>query len=67
MTTLTQLLETPNPNADEACIAHAVRCSPFVQRLLGTAELLPELLSTLHTPWTEQAMRDWLAAQQIDD
>ena len=67
MTTLAQLLETPNPNADEAWIAHAVRCSPYVQRLLGTPELLTELLSTLHAPWTEQGMRDWLATQQIDD
>ena len=68
MATLAQLLQTPAPRAEEVFILHAMRCSPFVQRQLeAEAELLAELLAALHEPWTEQAMRDWLAAQKVDD
>ena len=69
MRTLDQILE---PNArlsgDEACVQHAVQCSPYIQRLLfSDAELLPDLLENMHRIWSEQDMRDWLAAEAIAD
>lgn len=49
---------------DEMRVRHALQCSPYLQRLLySDAALLPELLDTLHTPWSEQGMRDWLSRQ----
>ena len=55
-------------SGDEACVLHAIRCSPYIQRLLfSDAELLPDLLQNMHTVWTEQAMRDWLALREIAD
>jgi glutamate-ammonia-ligase adenylyltransferase len=69
MPTLERLLEENAAlSEDEARILHTIRCSPFVHRLLASdAALLPELLHHLHTPWSEQAMRDWLAGQTIAD
>ena len=68
MTTLAHLLETSTPTDQETLILHAIRCSSFVQRQLAAeAELLPELLSTLHAAWTASAMWDWLAQQAIAD
>ncbi|HYD33382.1 MAG TPA: bifunctional [glutamate--ammonia ligase]-adenylyl-L-tyrosine phosphorylase/[glutamate--ammonia-ligase] adenylyltransferase [Methylophilaceae bacterium] len=53
---------------DEVRIRHAVRCSPFARRLLSSSdELLSELPQTMHRPWLEQEMRDWLAAQQVTE
>ncbi|HEU4708650.1 MAG TPA: bifunctional [glutamate--ammonia ligase]-adenylyl-L-tyrosine phosphorylase/[glutamate--ammonia-ligase] adenylyltransferase, partial [Methylophilaceae bacterium] len=53
---------------DEARVRHAARCSPFARRLLAAdAELLPELLKTMHQPWLEQDMRAWLDAQPVSD
>ena len=61
-----------DPNAvladDELRIRHALRCSPFARRLLSSnSELLPELLRTMHKPFLEQEMRDWLANRQVTD
>lgn len=69
MRTLDQILEEKTAlRGDEASLVHAIKCSPFVQRLLTSdAELLPDLMQHLHIPWTEQAMRDWLAAWPISD
>lgn len=53
---------------DEARVRHAVRCSPFVRRLLSANEaLLFELLQQMHKPWLEQDMRDWLTGQTVTD
>jgi glutamate-ammonia-ligase adenylyltransferase len=69
MPTIAQILEKDGAlTNDEAHLQHAMRCSPFVQRLLTSdAALLPDLLQNLHRPWTAQAMRDWLATQKITD
>lgn len=68
----TSLVEILSENAalsgDEACLLHAIHCSPFIQRLLTSdATLLEEVLAQLHQPWTESAMREWLAAQTVED
>ena len=50
----------------KACLEHAINCSPFAQRLLGSDPALqPDLLQHLHLAWTEQAMRDWLVAMPV--
>jgi glutamate-ammonia-ligase adenylyltransferase len=69
MPTIAQILEKDGAlTNDEAHLQHALRCSPFVQRLLNSdAALLPDILQNLHRPWTAQAMRDWLAKQEITD
>ena len=69
MPTLNEILEgSANLNEDEARLRHAMRCSPFIQRLLfSDAALLPDLLQNLRAPWTEQAMRDWLSGQEVVD
>ncbi|HEY8118063.1 MAG TPA: bifunctional [glutamate--ammonia ligase]-adenylyl-L-tyrosine phosphorylase/[glutamate--ammonia-ligase] adenylyltransferase [Methylophilaceae bacterium] len=69
MRTLDQILEEKvTLSTDEACVSHAIKCSPFTQRLLTSdAELLRELLQHLHEAWTEQAMRDWLATMVVSD
>jgi glutamate-ammonia-ligase adenylyltransferase len=69
MLTLNEILQdNAMLNADEARLRHAMRCSPFIQRLLfSDAALLPNLLQNLHQPWTEQAMRDWLSRQEVVD
>ena len=44
---------------DEKRLAHALRCSPFIKRLIeGDNSLLADLLQDLHTPWTAPAMQD---------
>lgn len=69
MLTLNEILEdNATLNEDEARLRHAMRCSPFIQRLLSSdAALLPNLLQNLHQSWTEQAMRDWLSQQEVVD
>ncbi len=69
MHTLNEILEDSiKLSEDEAKLRHAMRCSPFIQRLLfSDAALLTNLLENLHEPWTEQAMRGWLAKQQVAD
>lgn len=69
MPTLNEILEdNATLNEDEARLRHAMRCSPFIQRLLSSdAALLPNLLQNLHQPWTEQAMRGWLSQQEVVD
>lgn len=69
MLTIAQILEEDTTlSNDEAHLRHAMRCSPFVQRLLNSDDaLLQDLLQNLHRPWTAQAMRDWLAKQEITD
>lgn len=52
----------------ESHLRHALRCSPFIHRLLmSDAALLPELLQKMDAAWTEAEMRDWLAAQPVND
>ncbi|MES2553280.1 MAG: bifunctional [glutamate--ammonia ligase]-adenylyl-L-tyrosine phosphorylase/[glutamate--ammonia-ligase] adenylyltransferase [Pseudomonadota bacterium] len=54
----------PALTQDEAYVRHMLKCSAYLRRLLHSdSTLLPELLENLHTPWTEQSMRDWLANQ----
>ena len=67
--TLTEMLDQEMAlSDDEARIRHAMRCSPFVRRLLSANEtLLTELLQQMHKPWLEQDMRDWLTTQQVTD
>jgi len=69
MHTLSEILEDSiKLSEDEAKLRHAMRCSPFIQRLLfSDAALLPALLENLHESWTEQAMRDWLSGQKVVD
>ena len=69
MSRLEEILgENPVLTRDEKLLRHAMKCSPFSQRLLfGNQTLLPEVLSSLHQPWTELAMRDWLATQNVAD
>jgi len=62
------LVENAELSTEEAYLLHAIKCSPFIQRLLVSDQsLLAEVLKQLHEPWTEAAMRDWLAAQLIED
>lgn len=69
MLTLDEILEgNATLNEDEARLHHAMRCSPYIQRLLfSDAALLKDLLQNLHQPWTEQAMHDWLSGQEVVD
>ncbi len=69
MLTIAQILEEDATlTNDEAHLQHAMRCSPFLHRLLfSDAALLPDLLQNLHRPWSAQAMRDWLATQEVGD
>ncbi|MCB5184574.1 bifunctional [glutamate--ammonia ligase]-adenylyl-L-tyrosine phosphorylase/[glutamate--ammonia-ligase] adenylyltransferase [Methylobacillus gramineus] len=62
------LQENTAHNPDEQYVLHAIRCSPFVQRLLtGDEALLPELMAQMHQAWTADAMRYWLDQQDIHD
>ncbi|MEZ0317673.1 MAG: bifunctional [glutamate--ammonia ligase]-adenylyl-L-tyrosine phosphorylase/[glutamate--ammonia-ligase] adenylyltransferase, partial [Methylophilaceae bacterium] len=62
------LVENADLSAEEAYLLHAIKCSPFIHRLLvGDAALLGEVLNQLHEPWTEPAMREWLAGQSVAD
>ncbi len=69
MPSLDQILqENAVLSEDERRLAHAVACSPFIKRLLDSdAQLLPELMGQLHTPWTTDAMRAWLSTQSVAD
>jgi [glutamine synthetase] adenylyltransferase / [glutamine synthetase]-adenylyl-L-tyrosine phosphorylase len=69
MLTLDQILEgNATLTQAEARLRHAMQRSPFIQRLLtGDANLLPDILQNMQQPWTGQAMRDSLAAQDIAD
>ena len=68
-TTLDEILiEHAALSESESYVAHAIKCSPFIKRLLvSDAALLPELLATLYQAWTEQEMCTWLAQQDIND
>lgn len=53
---------------DEAHIAHAISCSPFLTRMLRKdALLLQDLLQHLHEPYQLQEMQNFLASCQIFD
>lgn len=53
---------------DEANIAHAVSCSPFLTRLLRKdGILLQDLLQNLHKPYQLQEMQNFLAEGEIFD
>lgn len=53
---------------DEAHIAYAVSCSPFLTRMLRKdAILLQDLLQHLHEPYQLQEMQNFLASCQIFD
>ncbi len=69
MPSLDQILqENAVLSEDERRLAHAVACSPFIKRLLESdTQLLPELMGLLHTPWTAEAMREWLMTQAVAD
>lgn len=69
MRNLEQILqENTGLSEDEKRLQYALRCSPFIKRLLeGDSQLLPELMRHLHTAWTADAMRQWLAGQTIAD
>ncbi len=69
MLTYDQILEGNTALSEaEARLRHAMQCSPFISRLLcGDAELLPDILQNMQRPWSEQAMRDWLSAQEVQD
>lgn len=49
-------------------VRHAMRCSPFIRRLLfSDQELLPDLLQNMDSPWTAKAMQEWLDSQPVTD
>lgn len=53
---------------DEAHIAHAVSCSPFLARMLRKdAILLQDLLENLHQPYQLQEMQNFLSSFEISD
>lgn len=69
MRTLSQILQPDTGlSRDEQYLLHAVKCSPFIARLVNSdADLLPELAATMHQPWAAAEMRDWLAQQAVTD
>jgi glutamate-ammonia-ligase adenylyltransferase len=69
MLTLDNLLSLNRaPTSDEACVLHAVSCSPFVERLFRKdALLLQDLLQNLHQAYLLSDMQNFLAAEQIID
>lgn len=69
MRTLTEILEAPAINSEvEKYLAHAVRCSPFIKRLLTRDQnLLTDILQNIHVPMTGAWMQDWLSQQPITD
>ncbi|MCB5187182.1 bifunctional [glutamate--ammonia ligase]-adenylyl-L-tyrosine phosphorylase/[glutamate--ammonia-ligase] adenylyltransferase [Methylobacillus caricis] len=69
MRKLSQILqENTAQSTEEQYLLHAIRCSPFVQRLLtGDEALLPELMEQVHEAWTADAMRAWLDKQEVSD
>ena len=53
---------------EEACIRHAGQCSGYFRRLLSSDESLwQDLLQNMQQPFAEQAMRDFLQNQVIND
>lgn len=69
MLTLDMILsENRTTSRDEAYVGHAVKCSPFVSRLLAKdAQLLSDLLNNLHQSYQTADMQTVLEAQNIFD
>ncbi|MPS48776.1 bifunctional [glutamate--ammonia ligase]-adenylyl-L-tyrosine phosphorylase/[glutamate--ammonia-ligase] adenylyltransferase [Methylobacillus sp.] len=69
MRTLSQILQADTPlSRDEQYLLHAVKCSPFIARLINSdAGLLTELGATLHRPWTAAEMQSWLDSHEVVD
>ncbi|MDP1765346.1 MAG: bifunctional [glutamate--ammonia ligase]-adenylyl-L-tyrosine phosphorylase/[glutamate--ammonia-ligase] adenylyltransferase [Methylotenera sp.] len=69
MLTLENLLSEDRPaSSDEACIHHAVACSPFVARLfIKDAGLMNDLLQNLHQEYKLSDMQTFLSQQNISD
>jgi glutamate-ammonia-ligase adenylyltransferase len=69
MLTLDMILtENRTTSRDEAYVRHAVKCSPFVNRMLAKdAQLLSDLLENLHQPYQTSDMQAALDAQNIFD
>ncbi|MDP1658532.1 MAG: bifunctional [glutamate--ammonia ligase]-adenylyl-L-tyrosine phosphorylase/[glutamate--ammonia-ligase] adenylyltransferase [Methylotenera sp.] len=69
MLTLENLLSEDRPaSSDEACIHHAVACSPFVARLfIKDAGLMNDLLQNLHQEYQLSNMQTFLSQQNIFD
>ncbi len=69
MRTLTEILEAPEPDNDiEARLRFSMKCSPFLHRLLNSdAALLADIQQNMQEPMTQQQMRDWLQAQEINE
>lgn len=69
MLTLDMILsENRTTSRDEAYVRHAVKCSPFVSRLLAKdAQLLSDLLSNLHQPYQTEDMQTALGIENIFD
>jgi len=62
------LSENPNSSKDEACVRHALACSPFVARLLTKdALLLNDLLENLHQAYLLTDMQSFLYTQNIQE
>lgn len=69
MLTLENLLSEDRPaSSDEACIHHAVACSPFAARLfIKDAGLMNDLLQNLHQEYKLSDMQTFLSQQNIAD
>jgi [glutamine synthetase] adenylyltransferase / [glutamine synthetase]-adenylyl-L-tyrosine phosphorylase len=69
MLTLDMILsENRTASRDEAYVLHAVKCSPFIARLLSKdAQLMSDLLNNLHQPYQTGLMQSELSAQNIFD
>ncbi len=56
------------PSRDEACVLHAVSCSPFLARMLGKeAALVSDLLQNMHQAYRLDDMQAFIVAQNIVD
>lgn len=69
MRTLSQILQSDTGlSRDEQYLLHAVKCSPFIARLINSnADLLPELATALHQACSTAEMQGWLAQQTVTD
>lgn len=69
MRTLSQILQSDTGlSRDEQYLLHAVKCSPFIARLINSnVDLLPELATALHQAWSTEEMQGWLAQQTVTD
>lgn len=69
MLTLDMILsENRAASRDEAYVLHAVKCSPFVTRLLAKdAQLMCDLLNNLHKDYLIEDMQDYLNWQTFFD